>query len=79
MGGPSIPEDFMKKLNKRAPPPWGDDAEKALRAQYEALQRQAVLSPSDRWSSRSRLIFKLGVIIALPLIWLLYALLSRHF
>jgi hypothetical protein len=68
----------MKKLNRRAPPPWGDDAEEALRAQYEALQRQAVLSPSGR-SSRSRLIFKLGVIIALPLIWLLYALLSRHF
>jgi hypothetical protein len=75
---PSIPENFMKKLNRRAPPPWGDDAEEALRAQYEALQRQAVLSPSGR-SSRSRLIFKLGVIISLPLIWLLYALLSRHF
>jgi hypothetical protein len=78
-GCPSIPENFMKKLNRRVPPPWGDDAEEALKSQYEALQRQAVLSPSGRWSSRSRLIFKLGVIIALPLIWLLYALLSRHF
>jgi hypothetical protein len=69
----------MKKLNRRVPPPWGDDMEEALRAQYEARRRQAVLSPSGRSSSRSRLIFKLGVIIALPLVWLLYALLSGHF
>ena len=65
----------MKKLNRRVPPPWGDDTEEALSAQYEALRRQAVLSPSGRWSSRSRLIFKLGVIIAL----LLYGLLRRYF
>jgi hypothetical protein len=76
---PSIPENFMKKLNSRVPPPWGDDMEQALRAQYEAPRRQRVLSPSGRWSSRSRLIVKLGVIIALPLVWFLYALLSRHF
>jgi hypothetical protein len=69
----------MKKLNRRVPPPWGDYTEEALRAQYEALRRQGVLSLSGRWSSRSRLIFKLGVIIALPLVWFLYALLSRHF
>jgi hypothetical protein len=79
MRGPSIPEDFMKKLNRRAPPPWGYDAEEALKAQYEALQRQAVLSRSGRWSSRSRLLFKLGVIVALALVWFLYALLSSHF
>jgi hypothetical protein len=53
--------------------------EEALRAQDEALRRQAALSPSDRWSLRSRLLFKLGVIIALALVWFLYALLSRHF
>jgi hypothetical protein len=77
-GCSSIPENFMKKLNRRVLPPWGDDMEEALRAQYEAPRRQAVLSPSGRWSSRSRLIVK-RVIIALPLVWLLYALLSRHF
>ena len=69
----------MKKRNWRVPAPWGPDMEEALRAQYEALRRQAVLSPSGRWSSRSRLLFKLGVIIALALVWFLYALLSGHF
>src|SRR5260370_35320784 len=34
-GCPCIPENFMKKLNRRVPPPWGDDMEEALRAQYE--------------------------------------------
>jgi hypothetical protein len=48
-----VPENFMKKLSKRVRPPWGDDMEEALRAQYEALRRQAVSSPSGRWSSRS--------------------------
>jgi hypothetical protein len=75
MRGPSIPENFMKKLNRRVPPPWGDDMEEALEAQQEALRRQAVSSPDGRWSWRSRLIFKLGVIIAL----LLYGLLRRYF
>jgi hypothetical protein len=69
----------MKKLNRRVPPPWGDDMEEALRAQYEALRRRAMLWPSGRWSSRSRVVFKLGVIIALPLVWFLYVLLRRHF
>ena len=72
---PSIPENFMKRLNRRVPPPWGDDMEEALKAQDDALRRQAVSSPDGRWSWRSRLIFKLGVIIAL----LLYGLLRRHF
>jgi hypothetical protein len=72
---PSIPENFMKKLNRRVPPPWGDDMEEALEAQYEARRRRAVLSPDGRWSWRSRLFLKLGVIIAL----LLYGLLRRYF
>lgn len=71
------PENFMKKLNRRVQSPWGDDMDEALSAQYEALRRQAELSPSGRW--RSRLLPKLGVIIALALAWFLYAFLSRHF
>jgi hypothetical protein len=78
-GCPSVPENFMKNLIRRGRPPWPDDTEEALRAQYEALRRQTVLSPSRRWSSRSRLLFKLSVIIALALVWFLYAFLSRHF
>jgi hypothetical protein len=69
----------MKKLNRRVRPPWGDDMEEALRAQYQALRRKAVLSPSGRRSSRSRLLFKLSVIIALSLVSFLYVFLSRHF
>jgi hypothetical protein len=65
----------MKKLNRRVPPPWGDDMEEALKAQYEARGKRAVLSPDGRWSWRSRLILKLGVIIAL----LLYGLLRKYF
>ena len=78
-GCPSIQENFMKKLNRCVRPPWGNDMEEALRARDKALPRKAVLSPSGRWSSRSRPLFKLGVIIALALVWFLYTLLSRHF
>jgi hypothetical protein len=78
-GFPSVLKNIMKKLNRRVLPPWPDDMEEALRAQYEALRRQPALSRSGRWSSRSRLLFKLGVIIALALVWFLYALLSRGF
>ena len=78
-GCPSIPANFMKNRNRRVPPPWGDDLEEALRAQDKELRKQSVSSPSGRWSSRSRLHFKLGVIFALVLVWYLvyYALLSR--
>jgi len=67
------------KRHTRVPSPWGYDMDEALRAQDAALRRQAALSPSSQWSSRSRLLFKLGVIAALALIWFLvyYALLSR--
>jgi hypothetical protein len=75
MRGPSIPENFMKKLNRPVPPPWGDDMEEALEAQDEARRRQAVSSTDGWWSWRSRLILKLGVIIAL----LLYGLLRKYF
>jgi hypothetical protein len=70
----------MKSRNSRVPPPWGDDLEEALRTQDEETQRQSVSSPSGRWSSRSRLHFRLGVIFALALVWYLiyYALLSRN-
>jgi hypothetical protein len=69
----------MKKLNSRVRAPWPDDLEEAFQAQYQVSRRQPVLSPSGRWSSRSRLLFKLGVAISLALVWFLYALLSRHF
>jgi type VI protein secretion system component VasF len=66
----------MDKLNRRVPPPWGDDMEEALRAQDEALRRQPALSPSDRRSLRSRLFLKLG--IALALLCFLCAFLGKY-
>jgi hypothetical protein len=69
----------MQKENDRVLPPWGDDMEKALMAQGEAV-RKRISVPRRRWllRCRSTTLRGLRLIIAILLAWFFIAFAMRY-
>ena len=70
----------MQKENDRVPPLWGDDMEEALMAQGEVIRGKTTSVRCRRWLSwcRSTTLRRVGLIIAIILVWFLLAFAMRH-